>query len=211
MRAELRRSAGTFEFARQTVREQRRSRGTVTLSPPPPPPNLKPSRVRTSSTKQNTVVSSRAVRPVLFPPSTFSQVSVSEYLSGPIRLRVGSFNAVPPPFDPSSTGQRISAAVVGINSVVFCFFLSADPIMGRYAKEPRNPTKSCKARGSNLRVHFKVSPTRPSERPPPGRGRRSRFCRGPINRRSVNVSRFRTRERQPRPSRRWLCVAPCNT
>ncbi|KAI5706100.1 60S ribosomal protein L17 isoform X5 [Diaphorina citri] len=27
--------------------------------------------------------------------------------------------------------------------------------MGRYSKEPRNPTKSCKARGSNLRVHFK--------------------------------------------------------
>ncbi|CAI6345189.1 unnamed protein product [Macrosiphum euphorbiae] len=27
--------------------------------------------------------------------------------------------------------------------------------MGRYAKEPKNPTKSCKARGSNLRVHFK--------------------------------------------------------
>lgn len=28
--------------------------------------------------------------------------------------------------------------------------------MGKYAKEPKNPTKSCKARGSNLRVHFKV-------------------------------------------------------
>nr|QBH72822.1 60S ribosomal protein L17 [Embidopsocus sp. OG10625] len=27
--------------------------------------------------------------------------------------------------------------------------------MGRYAKEPDNATKSCKARGSNLRVHFK--------------------------------------------------------
>ena len=27
--------------------------------------------------------------------------------------------------------------------------------MGRYAKDPENPTKSCKARGSNLRVHFK--------------------------------------------------------
>lgn len=29
--------------------------------------------------------------------------------------------------------------------------------MGRYAKEPDNPAKSCKSRGSNLRVHFKVS------------------------------------------------------
>ena len=28
--------------------------------------------------------------------------------------------------------------------------------MGRYSREPDNPTKSCKARGSNLRVHFKV-------------------------------------------------------
>lgn len=28
--------------------------------------------------------------------------------------------------------------------------------MGRYSKEPDNPAKSCKARGSNLRVHFKV-------------------------------------------------------
>ncbi|XP_055642235.1 60S ribosomal protein L17 [Toxorhynchites rutilus septentrionalis] len=27
--------------------------------------------------------------------------------------------------------------------------------MGRYAKEPDNPAKSCKTRGSNLRVHFK--------------------------------------------------------
>jgi large subunit ribosomal protein L17e len=27
--------------------------------------------------------------------------------------------------------------------------------MGRYSTEPENPTKSCKARGSNLRVHFK--------------------------------------------------------
>ncbi|KAK7602871.1 hypothetical protein V9T40_006845 [Parthenolecanium corni] len=27
--------------------------------------------------------------------------------------------------------------------------------MGKYAKNPRNATKSCKARGSNLRVHFK--------------------------------------------------------
>merc|ERR1712200_128003 len=27
--------------------------------------------------------------------------------------------------------------------------------MGRYSREPDNPTKSCKARGSNLRVHFK--------------------------------------------------------
>eukprot|EP00005_Dracoamoeba_jomungandri_P002806 CAMPEP_0174250834 /NCGR_PEP_ID=MMETSP0439-20130205/873_1 /TAXON_ID=0 /ORGANISM="Stereomyxa ramosa, Strain Chinc5" /LENGTH=188 /DNA_ID=CAMNT_0015331001 /DNA_START=48 /DNA_END=614 /DNA_ORIENTATION=- len=26
---------------------------------------------------------------------------------------------------------------------------------GKYAREPDNPTKSCKARGSNLRVHFK--------------------------------------------------------
>lgn len=29
--------------------------------------------------------------------------------------------------------------------------------MGRYAREPDNAVKSCKARGSNLRVHFKVS------------------------------------------------------
>lgn len=29
--------------------------------------------------------------------------------------------------------------------------------MGRYAREPDNCSKSCKARGSNLRVHFKVS------------------------------------------------------
>ena len=27
--------------------------------------------------------------------------------------------------------------------------------MGRYARDPENNTKSCKARGSNLRVHFK--------------------------------------------------------
>merc|ERR1712198_581820 len=27
--------------------------------------------------------------------------------------------------------------------------------MGRYSREPDNPTKSCKARGSNLCVHFK--------------------------------------------------------
>ena len=27
--------------------------------------------------------------------------------------------------------------------------------MGRYAREPENPAKSCKVRGSNLRVHFK--------------------------------------------------------
>lgn len=29
--------------------------------------------------------------------------------------------------------------------------------MGRYAHEPDNATKSCKSRGSHLRVHFKVS------------------------------------------------------
>lgn len=29
--------------------------------------------------------------------------------------------------------------------------------MPRYSHEPVNATKSCKARGSNLRVHFKVS------------------------------------------------------
>lgn len=29
--------------------------------------------------------------------------------------------------------------------------------MGRYSHEPVNQTKSCKARGSNLRVHFKVN------------------------------------------------------
>lgn len=28
--------------------------------------------------------------------------------------------------------------------------------MTRYSHEPVNATKSCKARGSNLRVHFKV-------------------------------------------------------
>lgn len=28
--------------------------------------------------------------------------------------------------------------------------------MGKYAREPDNASKSCKARGSNLRVHFKV-------------------------------------------------------
>jgi len=27
--------------------------------------------------------------------------------------------------------------------------------MGRYSREPDNPSKACKARGSNLRVHFK--------------------------------------------------------
>ncbi|KAH1040635.1 hypothetical protein J1N35_042378 [Gossypium stocksii] len=27
--------------------------------------------------------------------------------------------------------------------------------MVKYSKEPDNPTKSCKARGSDLRVHFK--------------------------------------------------------
>jgi len=27
--------------------------------------------------------------------------------------------------------------------------------MGRYSREPDNPSKSCKAKGSNLRVHFK--------------------------------------------------------
>ena len=32
-------------------------------------------------------------------------------------------------------------------------FLVAD--MVRYSKDPKNPAKSCKARGSNLRVHFK--------------------------------------------------------
>lgn len=31
--------------------------------------------------------------------------------------------------------------------------------MGRYAIEPDNATKSAKAKGSNLRVHFKVSPS----------------------------------------------------
>lgn len=29
--------------------------------------------------------------------------------------------------------------------------------MGRYASEPENATKSCKSRGSHLRVHFKVN------------------------------------------------------
>ena len=29
--------------------------------------------------------------------------------------------------------------------------------MGRYAQEPENPSKTAKAKGSNLRVHFKVS------------------------------------------------------
>ena len=29
--------------------------------------------------------------------------------------------------------------------------------MGRYAAEPDNATKAAKAKGSNLRVHFKVS------------------------------------------------------
>ncbi|KAF7846539.1 hypothetical protein BT93_L4184 [Corymbia citriodora subsp. variegata] len=28
--------------------------------------------------------------------------------------------------------------------------------MVKYSREPDNPTKSCKARGSDLRVHFKV-------------------------------------------------------
>ncbi|KVI06189.1 Ribosomal protein L22/L17 [Cynara cardunculus var. scolymus] len=28
--------------------------------------------------------------------------------------------------------------------------------MVKYSKEPENPTKSCKARGSDLRCHFKV-------------------------------------------------------
>jgi hypothetical protein len=29
--------------------------------------------------------------------------------------------------------------------------------MGKYSKDADNPSKSCKARSSNLRVHFKVS------------------------------------------------------
>ena len=29
--------------------------------------------------------------------------------------------------------------------------------MGRYASEPDNATKAAKAKGSNLRVHFKVN------------------------------------------------------
>lgn len=28
--------------------------------------------------------------------------------------------------------------------------------MGRYSREPDNAAKSCKSKGSNLRVHFKV-------------------------------------------------------
>lgn len=28
--------------------------------------------------------------------------------------------------------------------------------MVKYSREPDNPSKSCKAKGSNLRVHFKV-------------------------------------------------------
>merc|ERR1712241_331668 len=35
------------------------------------------------------------------------------------------------------------------------FRLVSKSIMGRYAQEPDNATKSAKARGSNLRVHFK--------------------------------------------------------
>ncbi len=41
-------------------------------------------------------------------------------------------------------------------------------IMGRYAAEPDNATKSAKARGSNLRVSFKVSASK-SERKGGGR------------------------------------------
>ncbi|GLH05622.1 Uncharacterized protein GBIM_11210, partial [Gryllus bimaculatus] len=36
-----------------------------------------------------------------------------------------------------------------------CMFPDPFYIMGRYSREPDNATKSCKARGSNLRVHFK--------------------------------------------------------
>lgn len=38
--------------------------------------------------------------------------------------------------------------------IIFHFYFVAD--MARYSHEPDNATKSCKARGSNLRVHFKV-------------------------------------------------------
>ena len=42
----------------------------------------------------------------------------------------------------------------------FSVFSSRNPLpfkMGRYAMEPDNASKSAKAKGSNLRVHFKVS------------------------------------------------------
>lgn len=38
-----------------------------------------------------------------------------------------------------------------------CKKLAKFSSMGRYATEPDNATKAAKARGSNLRVHFKVS------------------------------------------------------
>merc|ERR1712061_171821 len=38
---------------------------------------------------------------------------------------------------------------------LFFFRLVSKSIMGRYAQEPENASKTAKARGSNLRVHFK--------------------------------------------------------
>lgn len=39
--------------------------------------------------------------------------------------------------------------------VMLYILVRSSSTMTRYATDPENPTKSCKARGSNLRVHFK--------------------------------------------------------
>lgn len=44
---------------------------------------------------------------------------------------------------------------IRIKKQTFTFFQVIQRKMTRYSTDPENPTKSCKARGSNLRVHFK--------------------------------------------------------
>ncbi|XP_039156198.1 60S ribosomal protein L17-2-like [Eucalyptus grandis] len=52
------------------------------------------------------------------------------------------------------TGVNEFISRISFLSIVRCLF---DPPLVKYSREPENPIVACKARGSDLRVHFKVT------------------------------------------------------
>jgi len=68
-----------------------------------------------------------------------------------------SIQPLPFPFGPLKV-RDVPDLPIPISSLVSAFSPQVSTVeMGRYAREPDNATKSAKARGSNLRVHFKVT------------------------------------------------------
>ncbi|CAI9767370.1 unnamed protein product [Fraxinus pennsylvanica] len=103
--------------------------------------------MRTLSLSEDSVTA-EAPAPDSLSPAVGCSVTAMELLSLPSSL---SFLTHQQP----RRGNSIQETLFSVLGLDFCTAAAVVFAMVKYSREPDNPTKSCKARGSDLRVHFK--------------------------------------------------------